>query len=59
MKTEKELIEDCVNDPNLSEKYKTIERAKLAICNQCPSTNKCFSCGCHEWWIEPKSHAYN
>jgi len=52
MASEFDLITSVINDPGVDEKFKTEERKRLAICTKCPTTgDKCWSCGCHEWWI--------
>ena len=54
MKTEKELIMDVISDPNIPVTAKEEEFKKFQICKRCPDTNKCWSCGCWEWWKEGK-----
>lgn len=51
MRTDRELIQAVINDKGIAEKFKTEERKKLETCNRCPDKNNCWSCGCHEWWI--------
>jgi len=51
MKTDKELAQAVVDDPTVSEHHKEAERKKLAICSECPSTNLCWSCGHHKWFV--------
>ena len=50
MKTEKELIELVLSDAAIEERFKTEERRKIQVCNNCPENDNCWSCGVHEWW---------
>jgi len=52
MKSEIELRQSVLDDNTIDECFKTEERERMKICDQCPDKEKCWSCGCHEWWIE-------
>jgi hypothetical protein len=48
----KDNIQMVIEHPSIDPKFKKKEQKKLDICNECPDTNDCWSCGSEPriWW---------